>query len=438
MCNEVLLHSGIRTNIIKTMKIKNFLIVLFLTKTFTISAQTSLQSCLELAEKNNPQAQLLPLVKEAEAVQLSALSKNLLPQASLGGQASWQSAVTSLPISLPNFTAPTIPKDQYKATLDLTQSIWDGGVTKSQKALASATSNADTKNIESNLYQTKEQVSNLYFGVLLAEKQFKNTEITRNDLENQLKKINANVQNGTAIKSNAMMLEARLIELKQQQREIRSRKLSALKGLSILTGNDFPENILLEEPLLVLTDENTINRPELKFFDAQKDLAEVNKLFIKSKYSPKINLFATGGYGRPALNFLSPDFSTYFIGGLSFKVPLSQFYLKSKATDLRQIDINKEKIDKQKEVFLQQTQLKLASQREDLAKLQDQINEDKRLIEIREYMKKTAENRLENGVITVSDYISEVDNENMAKQNLSLHQIQLLQIIQSLKITTGK
>jgi hypothetical protein len=106
--------------------------------------------------------------------------------------------------------------------------------------------------------------------------------------------------------------------------------------------------------------------------------------------------------------------------------------------DIRQIDIGKAKIEKQRALFLQQTQLKLASQKEDLAKLQDQIKEDLRLIEIREYMKKTAEKRLENGVITVSDYISEVDNEAIAKQNLSLHQIQLLQIVNNIKITTGK
>lgn len=413
-----------------------FIIIAFCN--FSISAQTTLQTCIELAEKNSPQAQLLPLVKEAENVQIGALNKNFLPQMSLGGQATWQSAVTSLPISLPNITVPTISKDQYKATLDLTQNIWDGGLIKGQKKLASATANTDSRSIENNIYQLKEQISNLYFGILLADKQFVNTEITRNDLESQSKKIQANLQNGTAIKGNVLMIEARLIELKQIQREIKSRKLVALKGLSILTGKEFPENTILETPQIQALEESNIDRPELKLFDAQKDLSEANKSLIKAKYAPKINLFATGGYGRPGLNFLSPDFSTYFIGGLALKVPLSHLYLKTQNSDLRQLDINKEKIDRQKELFLQQTNLKLASQNEDVAKLQDQIKEDARLIEIREYIKKTAENKLENGIITVSDYITEMDNEATAKQNLSLHQVQLLQVINSIKITKGK
>lgn len=418
-------------------KLKHIFIVIVFCN-FSISAQTTLQSCIELAEKNSPQAQLLPLVKEAENVQIGALNKSLLPQMSLGGQATWQSAVTSLPISLPNISVPTISKDQYKATLDLTQNIWDGGLTMGQKKLASATANTDSRSIENNIYQLKEQISNLYFGILLAEKQFTNTEITRNDLESQAKKIQANLQNGTAIKGNVLMIEARLIELKQIQREMKSRKLAALKGLSILTGKEFSENTILETPQNQAFEESSIDRPELKLFDAQKALSEANKSLIKAKYAPKVNLFATGGYGRPGLNFLSPDFSTYFIGGVALKIPLSHIYLKTQNSDLRQLDINKEKIDRQKELFLQQTNLKLASQNEDVAKLQDQIKEDARLIEIREYIKKTAENKLENGIITVSDYITEVDNEATAKQNLSFHQVQLLQIINNIKITKGK
>ena len=419
-------------------KLKFLITLCFLGQTWISLAQVTLQSCVDLAEKNSPQAQLLPLVKEAEAVQLGALNKNLLPQASLGGQATWQSEVTGLAVSLPNFEIPKVSKDQYKATLDLTQSLWDGGATKSQKSIAIANSNAEMRSIENNIYQTREQISNLYFGALLADKQLINTDFTKNDLDSQLKKQQANVQNGTAIKSNVMMLEARLIELKQQQREIKSRKLTALKGLSILTGKDFPENIVLEEPFINSVEETIIDRPELKFYEAQKELFEANKLLIRAKNLPKINLFATGGYGRPGLNFLSPDFSPYFIGGLTFKVPLTHFYSKSQDSDFRQLEINKAKIDKQKDVFLQNIQLKLASQKEEIAKFQDQIMEDNKLIEIRVYMKKTAEKRLENGVISVSDFITEVENESISKQNLSLHQIQLLQGHNNLIFTTGK
>ena len=419
-------------------KSKLFILLCLLCQTWLSMAQITLQSCIDLAEKNNPQAQLLTLVKEAETLQLGTLNKNLLPQASLGGQATWQSEVTGLAVSLPNFEIPKVSKDQYKATLDLTQSLWDGGTTKSQKLVASANTKTELSNVESNIYQSREQISNLYFGALLADKQMINSDFTKNDVESQLKKQQANVENGTAIKSNVMLLEARLIELKQQQREIKSRKLSALKGLSILTGKDFLESTILEEPIINLNEEPTIDRPELKFYEAQKELFEANKSLIRAKNLPKMNLFATGGYGRPGLNFLSADFSTYFIGGFTFRVPLTHFYSKSQSLDFRQLDINKAKVDKQKDVFLQNIQLKLASQKEEIAKIQDQIIEDRKLVEIRAYMKKTAEKRLESGVISVSDYITEIENESISKQNLNLHQVQLLQACHNINITAGK
>lgn len=416
-----------------------FLIIFLFGNTAFSVAQINLQTCIDLAQKNNPQFKMLGLVRDAEQIQLDILKKNFMPQTSVGGQASWQSAVTSLPISLPNFTVPTIPKDQYKATLDLNQAIWDGGANKSQQKFASATSNAELKSIDNVLYQTKEQVSNLFFGVLLANQQLLNFDLNLSDLENQLKKIKANVTNGTAIKSNVYTLEARIIELNQAKREVLSRKLSAIKALGILTGQEFDSNIRFEEPNnIMIWPSDLIERPELRFFEAQIDLLEANKSLVEAKYAPKLNLFATGGYGRPGLNFLSPDFSTYFIGGLALKIPISHFYLKTKQSDYKQIAINQYKIEIQKESFLQQIQIKLSAQKEDISKLKDQLEEDKKLIEIRAYMKKTAESKLENGIITVSDYITELDNETMAKQNFSLHKIQLSQILQNMNFTIGK
>jgi outer membrane protein TolC len=423
--------------IIKKMMNNILFTLLIVLNTIFLNAQITLEKCISLAEKNTPSTQLLLLVAETEALQINALNKNLLPQTSIGGQASWQSTVTGLTIKLPNIEIKTIPKDQYKATFDINQTIWDGGQLKSQKKLATANANVETKNIENSIYQIKEQVSNLYFGALLADKQYVSAEITKNDLENQLKKLTANVQNGLAIKSNVWALEAKLIELSQFQREIKSRKIAALNSLTILTGIIFNENTFLEQPSNSVNDSENINRPELKVFESQQNLAEANKSVINSRYTPKLNLFGTGGYGRPGLNFLSPDFKTYFIGGLNLRIPISQFYTKSKDSDFRQIDINKLKIDKQKELFLQQISLKLSNLNEDASKISDQIIEDKKLVEIREQIKKSAQNRLDNGVITLSDFLTEVDNEAMAKQNMILHQIQLLQVKNAINITKG-
>ncbi len=413
-----------------------FFFILIIFQNFAKS-QISLQESIDLAEKNSALKSIIPLIKDAENLQLAVLNKNLLPQASLGVQATWQSVVTGLPIKFPGVDIPVIPKDQYKATLDFNQTIWDGGQLKSQKQLAMANSNTETKSIENNVYQIHEQVANLYFGAILAEKQFESLEITKNDIENNWKRWNANLQNGTIIKSNLLALEAKLIEINQLELEVKSKKLSALSGLSILTGQEFTENTKLIAPDLSENESNLIQRPELKWFESQKLVADANKEVSNSKYTPKLNLFGTGGYGRPGLNFLSPDFATYFIGGLSLKIPISQLYTRSKNIDYQLIDINKLKIDKQKDAFIQQINLKLSGLKEEAIRLSEQIKEDQKLIEIRAQMKKSAQNRLDNGVITISEYLTEIDNESLAKQNMILHQIQLIQMKNIINITLG-
>ncbi len=419
-------------------RLKFFFLCSILGLTSTVFAQNTLESCLELAEKSSPQAQLLPLVRDAEQLQLSMLRANFMPQSTLGGSATWQSAVTSLPISLPNIHVPTLPKDQYKASLEVSQNVWDGGMTKSQMALARSSAEVELKSIETSLYQQREQVANLYFGAILAKKQLSSLQIMYKDVENQRNKVLANIQNGTAVKGNELLLEAKLLELIQQTREVRAKLLAALKALSILTGTIMNETIELKEPIVSTPESNEINRPEWQVLEAQSNLLEANKNLIRAKYSPKVSLFATSGYGRPALNMLSPDFRTFFIGGLSVKIPLSHLYLKSKQQEWKQISLNQQKIKQQQSQVIQQSELKLASQSEELAKLKEQLNVDEKLIEIRAYLQKTAEKKLENGVITMSEYLTELDNELLAKQNLSLHQVQYYQLIQQMKFTLGK
>ena len=72
-----------------------------------------------------------------------------------------------------------------------------------------------------------------------------------------------------------------------------------------------------------------------------------------------------------------------------------------------------------------------------LCKLKSAIENDKTLIEIREKIRKVAENQLENGIITAVEYLSEFNNENVARQTLNLHQVQLAQNQYNIKLSLG-
>lgn len=403
------------------------------------SQQTlSLSECVELAQKHHPQAAQIGQIRQIQALQTKILQGAYLPQSNLNGQATWQSDVTSVPISLPNFSITPPPQDQYKLTLDVTQTLWDGGLTASQKKVTEAAANADEQKVVTDLYQLREQVSTLYFGVLFAEKQQSTIELLRTELQRKIERLTVSAQNGVATKANVLQLDARLVEVEQQLLEIQKRKNAALEGLTILTGRSITKDTKLQELAFEYVAPLSLNRPELALFDAQKSVLSVNESLIKAKYMPKVTAFATGGYGRPGLNMLANEFQTYFIGGVQLRIPLSQFYTGGQRNEIQQLKINQDKIEKQKEAFVQASEVRTAAQRQEIERLEALIVADKRLITMRTKIRETADVQLENGIITSSDYLTELNNESVAKQNLVLHETQLQQAKNQLLIVLGR
>ena len=400
-------------------------------------SKITLEQCLDLSESHHPNAANLPLIRKTADLQVRLLNSNYLPQSSLGGQASWQSEVTSLPISLPNVSISPPPKDQYRATLDVVQNIWDGGVLSKQKEVAVANAKAEEQKLVTDLYQIKEQVSGLYFGILFAEKQIENAQILRKDLESKSEKMRAAISNGTAIKSNLLAIDAKLLEVNQLLNDAQKRKKSSMEALELLTGKTLVETTVFELPSFVSTASQDISRPELLLLDSQKSVLDINQEMVKAKNLPKISAFATGGYGKPGLNFLANSFGTYFIGGVNFKVPLSFFYSGSQSNEIQQIKISQQKIDTQKESFILATKIKLSNQNLEIERLESMVSTDAKILEIRKQIKETAEAQLDNGIITASDFLSELTNEDIAKQNSILHEVQLLQAKFNLKIISG-
>ena len=91
-----------------------------------------------------------------------------LPSLDLNGSFSYQSDVvdmsemfSSLPID-PGIL-PSIPHEQYRATLDVSQVFWDGGVTRSARAVEQVVSELNMKQNEADIYRLREQVNNYYF-----------------------------------------------------------------------------------------------------------------------------------------------------------------------------------------------------------------------------------------------------------------------------------
>jgi len=407
--------------------------------TYSLGAQESqltLDEAYQQAQKNYPIIKQKDLVRQTADITISNLQKGYLPQISLSGQATYQSEVTKIDIPIPGFDFNPPSKDQYKLIGDVNQLIYDGGIIKQQKEAARLSGEVDDQKVEVELYKLKDRINHIYFSILYLDDQLKQVDLVKQDLQIGIKQVDAQVKNGVALRSNLNVLKAEWLKSDQRAIELKASRKGLLQTLGIFLNRPMDENTVLTKPTLTPTTDTNITRPELKLYnDQSKQLGQQIKL-IQSKNLPKTNLFVQGGYGKPGLNLLKNDFAFYYIGGVRVNWPLGGLYTQKKEKEL--VKINQRIVDIQKETFVLNTNTQLSQQQSDIDKLNQLVQTDKAIIDLRLEVKDAASAQLQNGVITANDYLREVNAEDQARQTLITHELQLLQAQINYQTTLGK
>jgi outer membrane protein TolC len=397
----------------------------------------SLQKAYELAVQNYPLIKQRELIKQTSEYGEENLGKSFLPQINISGQATYQSAVTQVKLPAPGIFIEPLSKDQYRILGDVNQLIYDGGAIKQQKGIQHLSDEVEQQKIEVELYKLKERINQIFLGVLFLDEQLKQVDLVRSDLNNGITRVEAQVNNGVALRSNLNVLKAELLKAEQRAIEIRSSRKGYIDVLTFFVNQTLPENVKLEKPVVagsVLTSD--IQRPELKLYSTQEKLLGGQYKMIGSRNKPKASLFFQGGYGRPSLNLFTNDFDFFYTTGLRLNWSIGGFYTEKREKKI--IELNQKSIDIQKEVFLFNTNAQLKQQQSEFDKLQKLIATDNEIIDLRIKVKDAAKVQLENGVITANDYLREVNAEDQARQNLITHQIQLLQAQINYQTISGK
>ncbi|MBI1307185.1 MAG: transporter [Bacteroidetes bacterium] len=410
------------------------LLILLLISPGVFASKINLDSCYKLAEKNYPQVKQFSLIEKAKEYSLENASRGYLPKLNIVGQATYQSAVTSIPISLPNVEIPTLSKDQYKIYGEITQPLTDLITRNDQFKLIEQNAEAEKQQIEVELQKIRERINQLYFGILAIDAQIRRTDLIKSDLKITTDKIKAGIENGVATQKSLDLLNSEILNVDQKVVELKASRKAFTQMLSLFTGTQIDENSELEIPAVTSLAQE-IKRPELKLFDIRNQSFDLQNRLITAKNLPRFSLFVQTGYGRPTLNLLNNNFSGYYIGGLRMNWNISGFYTSSNERNL--IDINRSILSIQRETFLFNTNVVLEQQNEEVEKLKELLKTDKELIVLRENIRKTASEELANGIITANDYIAFLNAENQAKQNLSLHEIQLLLAQYNYNTTSG-
>ena len=397
------------------------IIFLFLVSFTNAQQKITLDDCYALVNKNYPIAKQTELLQQKSGFEIESLNKGKLPKIDLNGQATYQSAVTGLPISLPNVTP--LNKDQYRATLDVNQLLYNGGMIDANSKLKESQTKTQQQQVSVNLYQIKTKINQLYFSVLLVQERKAILIVKQEQLNAKIKEVKSGVKFGAILPASEKVLEAENLKIKQQIIEIQFDKKRFLENLATLTFSAFDENTILEKPVFLNENSNEANRPELKLFDLQNEQIEVSKDIISKNNLPKINAFGQAGYGNPGLNMLDNSFQTFYMVGL--KANWNVFDWNKSKTEKQVLSISSAIISSEKETFLLNNNVQLQEMENEISKTESILKIDSDIIDLREYIVKSADAQLKNGVITSSEYLVELTNLYDSKTNQKLHEIQL-------------
>ena len=399
----------------------NITTILFLIFSIASYSQQKLtiEECYALAEKNYPLAKQINLLQQKSTYEIDALNKAKLPKIDLNAQATYQSDVIGLPTTLPGVES--LNKDQYRATLDVNQLLYNGGMIAANTKLKEAQTLTQQQQVEVNLYQLKSRINYSYMMILLWQDQRELLFAKQNTIYSKIKEVKSGVKNGAILPASEQVLEAELLKLEQALTENSFQRIKEIQNLSSLTTTTIAENAVLERPITAFKANGT--RPEIKFFDLQQDQIEASKNIIAKSNSPKLNAFGQAGYGNPGLNMLNNSFEDFYIVGLKLNWNVLDWN-KSK-TDKQALDIAKEVVATEKETFETNNQMQLNELQSEISKIEIIIKTDSQIIHLREKVVQSSDSQLQNGVITSSDYITELNQLFDAKTNQKVHQTQL-------------
>lgn len=408
-------------------------------------AQVTLDECRRLAREHYPEIRQYDLVRRTEEYTLSNARRAWLPQLSLAAQATWQTEVPSFPNALAGMLAqqgidmPGMNKDQYKAALELNQTLWDGGKSEADKRIARAEAAEQARSADVDLYALQGRVDNLFFGILLLDERIAQTRLTLDLLRSNLEKVRALQRNGVAMQSDADAVEAELLTVNQQLTQVAASRDSYRRMLEIFTGRPL-DGERLERPDASEPRSMESSRPELALFDATADKLTVQERLVKAATRPRFGLFAQGYYGYPGMDYfqsmMSPDWSWNAMAGVKMSWNFGAYYTRKNS--LAKLRTAKEQVEVQREIFLFNTRLQTAEESGDIARLRKALADDDRIVALRRSVREAAESKLRNGVIDTDDLLRKITDEAAAATARSAREIELLKTIYELKHTINR
>ena len=418
---------------------KRLLFILIGCLTLGATAQT-LEECQQAASSNYPLIRQYDLIARTTDLTVANINKAWLPQVVASAQATYQSDVASWPEQMQTMLGQMglemegLKKDQYRVGIDVNQTLYDGGTIRSQAAIAREQGNVDAAQTEVNLYAVRQRVNEMYFALLLLDENIKLNQDMQDLLATSEKKLESMYRHGTAAESDYNAIRAERLNVVQQMSVLKSQRQALTRMLSAFCGIEVNEPV---KPVAGEVAMATNNRPELALFDSQLRLAAARDRQLDAQLMPRLNLFASGFYGYPGYNMFEDmvhhRWSLNGMVGVKLNWNIGSLY--TRRNDKAAINLQRQMIETNRETFLYNNRLDQIRLDEELSLYRDLVKQDAEIISLRTSVRKSAESRLNHGIIDINDLLKEINNEHAALVTRSTHEIEALKRIYDIKFT---
>ena len=288
----------------------------------------------------------------------------------------------------------------------------------------------------------------MYFGLLLTDEQIKLNLDLQELLSANEKKLASMFKNGTAAESDYLNVKAERLNVVQQMTSLQSQRQTLVRMLSTFCGIEVKNPV---KPVLSVAvpqslgsaasfvEEQTEQRPELKAIDAQLRLADAQEKALDAALMPKLGVFAQGYYGYPGYNMFEDMLQRKFSwnGMIGARLFWNIGALYTRKNDKTKLNTQRSMFNVQRETFLFNNNLEQIQHNEDIERYRKLMADDDEIISLRSSIRKAAESKLSHGIIDVNDLVKEINNENAARVQQTMHEIQMLKELFEQKYVIG-
>lgn len=406
------------------------------------------------AARQDPRALQADLLERASELAVQALRSRRLPQISARGEATTQSEVVEIPIQLPGREAPSSLREQLRAELTGEWTIYDGGRIGRQTDVARARLEEQLAESEAAIDALRTGATELFFAALLTDARLRALRLAAEDLNARLRLLRSRHREGAALGAEVAALEAEQIRLEQEIDEMEATQRGLTAALSEMTGLPISSADQLALPGLdaevgrlrqaLISPAGTtsrlasdlVRRPELTAIRSRAERLEREAHAKSSEDNLSLTLFGRAGIGRPGpLNFLSDEAQPYGLAGVRLTWPLLDWHRTER--EARALHLQAQIAETEAASLIRRLDREIEDELAQLKRIDTAIEQDARVLELREEVLRITRRQLEEGVALSDLYADRLSDLTEARITLERHRIERAQMQTELLATLG-